>query len=617
VTLRAEGSSSTATEAQDRDPAEGTVTGGAGTAGPAKVRAWAVERGAAARGAFAFLFYALASIVLWGVPVLGHLASRYVAMDRTLGDPDYYRWALGWTPWALSHGHSPLFTDRVFAPSGTDLTWSALMPGPSLLAWPLTRTFGTLVSYNVLMLLAAPLAAWAAYLLCHRVTHAFWPSVAGGYLFGFSAYLTNEMQRNLNLVLVFPIPLIAYLVVRRVEGSLRSWTFVTLMVVVLLGLFLISTEVFATATLFGTLAFMLTVVFAGNGRASVFRAASLAGLAWFIVAMIVVVPYVAPALRNVPAGSVRDLDASSGDALGFVVPRDQVLVGGSAFRAISERFTAHPTEDGSYIGIAGLLMLAGFAFTERRRRGTWALVAFVGAAMLLTLGPVLHVLGSPSIALAPGSALARLPLFRNALPERFPVYTALVIAVVAAVWLARAQGRAIWKRWLLVAATAVMLLPNVRTPPWHFADRTPTFFSEGTYLSVLRSNETVVIIGGSKGENMLWQSVADYAFKIAGGYIGRVDVFDQGEPLNRGLSADTVHVPTASHLSRYLACHDVGAVVVGDLALPKFEGSLLSVGLVEVYRGDGVSVWRLPAGDSWVIPHDVRTSTQCPSSTTR
>src|SRR4029077_8904297 len=125
--------------------------------------------------------------------------------------------------------------------------------------WPVTRAFGSLVSYNVLMLLAPALAAWAAYLVCPRLTHAFWPSLLGGYLFGFSTYMVGQMDSHVNLVLIFPVPLVLYLVIRRLEGPIGIVAFLAWSFVTLLGLFSISTELFATTALFGAIAFVLAL----------------------------------------------------------------------------------------------------------------------------------------------------------------------------------------------------------------------------------------------------------------------------------------------------------------------------------------------------------------------
>src|SRR5439155_4285540 len=159
------------------------------------------------------------------------------------------------TPLGLSHGSSPLHTGYVFAPNGIDLTWSTLIPGPAIVAWPITAVFGTLVSFNILMLVAPALAAWAAYLVCRRITDRFWPAFAGGYLFGFSSYMAGHMESHLNLVLIFPVPLAVYLVVRRVEGSVGPWACVGWLTLTLVGLFSIYLDAFATSTLVATIAF--------------------------------------------------------------------------------------------------------------------------------------------------------------------------------------------------------------------------------------------------------------------------------------------------------------------------------------------------------------------------
>ena len=86
------------------------------------------------------------------------------------------------------------------APQGTGA------PGPSLLVSPLTLAAGPVVSYNLLALLACPLAAWSAFLLCRHVTGRFAPSLLGGYLFGFSTYMLGHVGIHVNLELVFPVP---------------------------------------------------------------------------------------------------------------------------------------------------------------------------------------------------------------------------------------------------------------------------------------------------------------------------------------------------------------------------------------------------------------------------
>jgi hypothetical protein len=135
------------TEELTEPGAENGAEPGAEDAVEETVQKWGPPR-PALRAAAAFLLYLATTILLWGIPVVGHLSTRYLANGR--GDVDLYRWSLSWVPWAIAHGHTPLFTDKVFAPGGVDLTWSTIIPGPALVAWPVTRLFGTLASHNVL-----------------------------------------------------------------------------------------------------------------------------------------------------------------------------------------------------------------------------------------------------------------------------------------------------------------------------------------------------------------------------------------------------------------------------------------------------------------------------------
>jgi hypothetical protein len=549
----------------------------------------------AVRAFGAFLAYASMSIAIWGRPLVGHLDSRYVTSGGP--DPSFFRWAIGWAPWAVAHGHSLLFSDRVFAPQGVNLTWVTISPGPALVIAPITRAFGTLVSLNVLTLLAPPLAAWAAFLVCIRLTRSLWPSFVGGFLFGFCTYITGQMNHP-NLALVFPIPLAVYLVIRRIEGSLGVRAFVALLTLTLLGLFSISTEVFATAALFGATAWCIVLILAREDRRRVVRTLGLVGLAYAIVAGCLLIPYILPALRTAPTASIHKPDHAYDDLLRFILPRDSTVIGGATLHSIASRFTAASLGGGAYLGVALIVLVVAFAVTERRRKETWGLIAFILVSALLTMGPALHIAGDRVSGL-PTAVIWKLPLIRNAIPNRFAAYTDLAVAVVAALWLARARGPFAWSRWALAGIGAVMLIPSIGAGPWHGQDRTPAFFEDHTYASVLQPDENVLIIPTTNGDEMSWQATADFSFRMPEGYVGVIPTANRGSRLDRGLSANTgawgrPHrpIPTTTELASWLRAKGVTAVVVDDLARPTFEAVLRSTGLAPVYEGEGVSVWR-------------------------
>ena len=124
------------------------------------------------RNASAFVIYLSLSIYFFGIPIMFHPSQFYVGMGP---DPDIFLWCLVWWPHALANHLNPFIS-----PTGANLAWATSMPGPSLLAYPITRSLGPVVAYNFLCLLAPTSAAWAAFCLCHYITKQFCPALFGG-----------------------------------------------------------------------------------------------------------------------------------------------------------------------------------------------------------------------------------------------------------------------------------------------------------------------------------------------------------------------------------------------------------------------------------------------------
>jgi hypothetical protein len=555
-----------------------------------RLASWARGLRPAWQAAAAFAAYLAASFVIFALPLASDLGTRYVGMGRA--DSKLYEWSLAWTPYALGNGVSPLTTDHVFAPAGVGLSWTTFLPGPSLVMWPVTELFGTLVSLNALMILAPALAAWASYLVCRRVTGSFWPSVAGGYLFGFSTYMAAHMQGHLNLVLVFPIPLMVYLVIRRTEGSLGPIAFTAWFAAALVGLFSISTELVATAALFGAIAYAFALIAAHGLRKRLLATGGLVAAAG-LVAGLLLSPYISMALRDTPTDAVRPLDRASVDLYSFVTPRETTLILGERYESLTDRFTTTPIEDAGYIGVPLVTMLAVFSVTRIKRRETPALVGFVLLGSVLAMGPVLHVAGVERGWLI-GTWVSELPLFEHAPSQRFPMYTALALGVVAALWLAQGSRRWAPARWATVVAGAAMLLPYVPGAALHPPQNLPAFIANGTYRQVIERGENVLAITDLAGSEMAWQAAADFWFRMPQGYVGPVPPPYEGIQLSRGLAWDqkNPYMPAVATFSQWLNEKGVTAILLHDSARWQFRPLLSRVGATATYEGGDVSVWR-------------------------
>lgn len=573
-----------------------------GTEGPAgrSLADRAHRAGRPAQAWLAFGAYLLASFLIFGLPVLGRFGSAFVGQGSA--DAQLYVWDLAWWPHAIANGLNPFLPTVVWAPQGVNMAWVTGLPGPSLVMAPLTLLVGPVVTSNTIALLAPALAGWAAYLLCREVTDRWWPAFAGGWLFAFSTYLNAQMRGHMNLFLVFPVVLAVYLVVRFARGRLSGRAFVPLLAAALVAEFSISTEVFASMTMFAVIAVAGACAFAPEARPPLRRAVPRIGLA-YLLAAVPLAPYLWYAVTGAPTTPLRPIGGSAVDLLSYVIPRAGTLVGGDTFATFTSAFRANVSEDGAYLGPIVLAVVVAAVIVGRRERLTWLLAGFAALAGVLALGGYLHVDGHRSVVM-PWLPLAHLPFLGNALPERFTMYVWLAVAVLVARWLARpARTRRLdVARWAAVALAALTLLPNVRMPELHTPVEIPGFFASGRYRAELRPGETVLILYPPKdeGEEMLWQASTGFAFRMAQGHTGPQPSAFAADPLWQGVAGGQLFGATADQLRIWLHDHGVGAVIVVPGVLDKWRylldpmsgGPPVRMGDVYVYRpADGAATF--------------------------
>jgi hypothetical protein len=206
-------------------------------------------------GVSAGVMYLVLSAGIFGRQVLWDPANSYVGGGH---DPSQMMWFLVWWPYAIAHRLNPFITEAVWPPAGVNLAWATPIPALSFLSFPVTYSLGPVVSYNFLSLLAPALSAWSAFLLCDHITRRFWPSVAGGYLYGFSSYeVGHVLGGHLGHSFVMLPPLAVLLLLRYADGDLSRFRFVIYLAGCLFLQFLISAALFATLTVFGAIVLLL------------------------------------------------------------------------------------------------------------------------------------------------------------------------------------------------------------------------------------------------------------------------------------------------------------------------------------------------------------------------
>ena len=567
------------------------------------------------QGGLAFVLYLVTWLTTGFRPIVTNITQ--MMLRPASPDPNFSVWSLRWWPYAVGHGLNPLYTHALMAPAGHSLAWVTTVPALALLASPLTVTAGPVISFNVLASLALPLSAWAAFVLCRRLTGKFWAGLAGGAVYGFSAFETyHSAFGHLNLSYSLLLPVLGYLAVIWCRGSISAPWFVVIAAVTMAVQFYLFIETFADLTAILLIALVVGFAVAGRpGRPIVARLAKFLGIAW-VIAIAAALPYLVVALNTRPPRSFRPIGT---DLASLVIPGVSRTFGiGWLGRAAAG---PQPLSAASYVGVPILVLVVLLAVTGWRSGLVRAVCCLVPVFIAASLGPVLQVDGRDHGKL-PWARLYDLPLVRNSIPVRLMEFAYLALAVAVALWLAGPAGQLRWARWarwpLAVLVVAVIAADSYPVTVKHHGGEVPAFISSGQYRQHLTPGEIVVVVSRVGDAGLLWQAQAGFFMRIVGGYINQG--YDRGKlrhptgiplPL-RGLEPAT---PQSSRIfDRFVTAHHVGAILVDTARKPAWADVFRKLGLAGQTVG-GVTVYRIkgpaPVTSStwWRSQHAVRAAT--------
>jgi hypothetical protein len=597
VTGPAEVNESTSATAGNRD---------AGASAPGEQRA-AASPGAASpavQNLLALLIYIAVFVIGYGLPVLRHLGVPQVGQDSV--DPNFYIWSWRWWPYAVGHGLNPLHTTEVGAPGGYDLAWATTVPAASLALAPVTAAFGPVVSFNLTLLLSAPLSGWAVFLAARRLTGRFWAALLGGAVYGFSSFeVSHSFAGHFNLTVNMLPPLMLYLVLLWRDGKLGRAAFTGLLAIAMALQFYLFLEAFTAMTLLWAAALVIGYAVAGPpARRTVARLAGLAGIA-YVLALVLVSPYLLYALRHYPANFVRYSSKYLLDPVNLVVPRPDRLFFLTPLTHYAQ--SVRGFSSAAYVGIPLLLVMILLAVTTWSSRITRLLVILFAVFLLIAIGPRLMINNTVLFSL-PWSALWSLPIMHSAEPVRFFVVDFLVLAMILTLWLARPMRSRLGlaSQWLLGLLSVAFILGNLPTASdvivqpvraGHVLSHTnalPAFMTGGLYRRYLRPGETVVVVSERGNAGMLFQADADFYLRIAGGFVNESLSTASGlPPAVVALRHDTP--ATREQFRAYVRRAGVSAVLVEQAWSARWMKVFAKMGLPAV-RAGGVIIYDTTGG---------------------
>jgi len=441
------------------------------------------------------------------------------------GDAEQSIWSLTWAPWALLHGQNPLITHQIGLAGGVNLMWNTPQTLTALLAWPVTAGVGPVVAYNVMLTLAPVVSGWCAYLVIRRHVPGQLPAAIGGLLYGVSPYMLAHAVGHLNLTTVWVPPLLLLVLEEVLVRQRRSWMAggVALGVLATCQLFIAEELLASEALVAAVAAAVLVVLFraeVGSRLGHALRSLAVAGAVVAVLGGWAIGTQFLGAQR-LHGGVVQPPGVYVTDLLNLGVPTNVQGLAPSWALSVSSAFSGNGAEQNGYLGIPLLAVLA-IVTVRRRDRPLVRVTALTGlAAVVLSLGPSLHVGGRLTHIPLPGALIGHLPVLDNLLPARLMLYAFLLAAVLLAVfvdevrrWPATAVAGA-----LMVAAVAVTLFPRLPFPSSPVS--APAFFT-GAGVQQIPQDEVALVAPyvtlPVTDDPMLWQALSGMRFRMPEGY---------------------------------------------------------------------------------------------------
>jgi hypothetical protein len=535
-------------------------------------------------------FTALLTGGLWLDP--NHRTFQVNASDQA-----FFEWLLAYAANSLRHGHNPFWTDLMNAPGGVNLAANTAETALGWLLAPVTLLLGPSVAYvfGLTCGIAATPVAWYL-LLSRKVVRSPAAAIVGALFCGFAPGLVAHANAHLNFGSGYLVPLIVWRVLelRRPGKVLRNGLILGVLIPVQYSL---GGETLFFAAL-GCALFIGCLLIAGHREPRENVIAFAKGLSVAALTALALLAYPLWMQFRGP-GSFHGTGFSQG-----IHSEDLLAYGAFPARSLSGlaglggHIAPNPTEENSFFGVPGLLLLIGLAILVprhlegARRRLALAVAVSAGVFAVLSLGPEVRVDHHRTGIPLPYALLGHLPLFDSALPGRF----ALVVALLGGVLLALGLDAPLRHRRWVAAALVIALLPLVPIP-LRTMDRSgvPHFISSGEWRRYVQPGQTLIPVPPVSDllpDGQRWQAYAlstgdGAAFRIPAGFF-----LGPGGPDGRGRIGPTPR-PTFTILS--------------DAALTGAQPAAVTPAMREQARADarywGGSVVALPVspgtGNRW------------------
>ncbi len=546
---------------------------------------------------------------MWLSPLLGSMTQK-IATHRGSFDWTDDLFLLEYMARGITHGHLSFDTRLLGAPSGVNLSWTALNYFWLALFFPITIWFGVIAAYNSIVLVSLATNGMAMYWSSRRWMRRRTSAFLAGVLFMFSPYvMAHTLIDHLDLISVWTVPVFFALLYDAMTERRYSLRKSGLIIGLILSIqAFTSEEVLALMIVGGAIAVCFWLVANHLDRAmlkSLLRLALWAAPLGMVGVLLVTIAQFAGG--HVIHGALVNSTPFSANALDFILPGRWVIATLPYINGIMARINYDPHESAAvYIGVPVLIVM--YAQFKRRHRSDRYLVGAIVVICIFMLGYQLAI-GSHvfNISIMPMKLIAVIPMLRNLLPVRIGLLADVAVVILLCRYVDSLRWRrSDGKRWVLVAIVMLSWLPLL---PSGVAPVVPPYFTH--YASPRHGGRPIMLVvpfaqTGPTSVSEYWQARAHDRFAMPEGYYvsrpSRGMVLGLG-PVPTKFTVDLFMMTlygrfpypyrSVTGVRQYLRSRDVSAVVLGPTAHQVGLLKALTYWLSQKpVRDQGVWIWR-------------------------
>ncbi len=553
-----------------------------------------------------FSIYIIISVIIT-YPAIVHISTAYIGSGA---DSELFMWFIKWVQYAIVHFQNPLISRHILFPGGVNLMWNSSIILPALILSYLTKFYGAIFTYNIIVIGALCLSAFTAYIATLRFVNSHSASFFSGLIYGFSPYMIAQSMGHPHVTLAFIPPLLVWLGYDiLVSRKIGMWKSGTILGGLLFCQLLSGEELLASEIIISTVAVAVICILNRQDLKQHLVYVSrvfLIGIPLFLVLSLpfLYMQFAGPAR---PIGLLQPQNVFVTDLLNFIVPGPfQLLKTGITLNIVS-KFTGNASEWDGYISIPFLLIIFYTIIRWYKDKNVKFLAYMILVSALLSLGPYLHVNGHITKIPLPWILFESLPLLEHLLPSRFALYVFLFAGIMIAVFISnmnRQPGIRKFTAYGFFALGLFFIIPVFPALPYPVQKPyIPAFFKNSYIQQYIPENSNVFVVPvseGAEGTAMLWQIYSDMWFKMPDGYA--INRYGFGpmpslfiktvDSIQKNGVSPQIDSGTKAEIYGYLKYYDIRYIVVGptknEQNIVSFFTAILGKGYTMTH---GVYIW--------------------------